>query len=218
MRESTQDATQEMMQAGMQETMQKAFQSDCRHTFYRFSTKGALRLGLAITLAIAAAFTVAPAARAAGNSSKNTDAPVNTVSHVAMSSGNVTRMLLVKRHGKEYLVLGLDSSAQVAMLDVSDPSRPRSIDSAAPAPGKSASEVTIVADTLTLFGKSDEANANSGTRASAGPKELRNLPGVTTFLIDNAHGLIYAANNDGLWIVKTNWQAAMDSRADSYDN
>jgi hypothetical protein len=202
------------MQETMQETMPVKSSSNSRHTFYRFSTKTAL----AVAIAIAAAFTAAPAAQAAGNSSKNSEAPVNTVSHVAMNTGNVTRMLLVKRNGKEYLVLGLDSSAQVAMLDVSDPRRPRTIDFAAPASGKSAGEVSIVADTLTLFGKSDEAASGAGNRASAGPKELRSLPGVTAFLVDSAHGLIYAANNDGLWIVKTNWQAAMDSRADSYDN
>ena len=199
----------ETMQETMQETMRVRSSSNSRHTFYRFSTKSAL----AIALAIAAALTAATAARAAGNSSKNTDAPINTVSHVAMNTGNVTRMLLVKRNGKEYLVLGLDSSAQIAMLDVSDPRRPRSIESASPASGKSAGEVNIVADTLTLFGKSDEA-----TPASTGPKELRKLSGVTAFLVDSAHGLIYAANNDGLWIVKTNGQAAIDSRADSYDN
>jgi hypothetical protein len=32
--------------------------------------------------------------------------------------------------------------------------------------------------------------------------------------VDNAHGLIYAANNDGLWIVKTKRQA--DDEAQYY--
>src|SRR5271156_764719 len=141
----------ETMQETMQETMRVRSSSNSRHTFYRFSTKSAL----AVELAIAAALTAAPAARAAGNSSKNTDAPVNTVSHVTMNTGNVTRMLLVKRNGKEYLVLGLDSSAQIAMLDVSDPRRPRSIESASPASWKSAGQGNNRAHPLTPVGKTD---------------------------------------------------------------
>jgi len=173
----------------------------------RFTTKTALAMTLAIT---AMGIAAAPAAQAGGNSSKNTDGPTNLVSHVTVT-GNVTRMLLVKRNGKEYLMLGLDSSAQVAMLDVSDPRRPQSLAAGAPAPGKPSTEINVVADTLSVFGESETATA-----ASAEPKEIRSLNGVTAFLVDKAHGLIYAANNDGVWIVKTKRQAAEDAGTDSY--
>ena len=190
----------------MRETSKSNSISNSSQTFRRFTTNTAL----AITLAIAAmGIAAAPAAQAGGNSSKNTDAPANLLGHVTLTGGNVTHMLLVKRNGKQYLVLGLDSSAQVAMVDVSDPRRPQKLDSAAPAPGKPATEVRVIADTLTLFGKSESANS-----ASADPKEIRSLSGVTTFLVDNAHGLIYATNNDGLWIVKTKRQA--DDEAQYY--
>jgi hypothetical protein len=192
----------------MQETVISNSISNSSQTFRRFTTKTALAITLAITaLGIAAT----AAAQGAGNSSKNAASPANVVGHVTVSGGNVTRMLLVKRNGKEYLVLGLDSPAQVALLDVSDPRRPQILDSAAPAPGKRSTELNVVADTLSVFGKSDAA-----TRASADPKEIRGLSGVTAFLIDNAHGLIYAANNDGVWIVKTKRQAAEDARPDNY--
>jgi len=170
------------------------------------------KTALAITLAVAAmGIAATPAAQAGDNSSKNMDSPANVVSHVALAGGNVTRLLLVKRNGKEYLVLGLDSSAQVAIVDVSDPRRPHALDSVAPAPGKSGSEVNLLADILTVFGESDAATPASGDR-----KELHNISGVTAFLMDNAHGLIYAASNDGLWIVKTRRQAAEDARPDYY--
>lgn len=184
--------------------MQELPNTNYSQAFRRFTTKTAL----AITLATAAAGVAAsPAAQGAPNSNKNTDSPANVVAHVAVAGGNVTRMLLVKRNGKEYLVLGLDSSAQVAMLDVSDPRRPQNLDSSAPAAGKPATELNIVADTLSVFGKSDAT-----TPTSADPKELRNISGVTAFLTDNAHGLIYAASNDGLWIVKTKRQAADEAQ------
>jgi hypothetical protein len=188
--------------------MRETLISNSSKKFRRFTSK----TPLAITLAIAfAAIATTPAAQAGGNSSKDTDGPANLVSHVALTGGNVTRMLLVKRNGKEYLVLGLESSAQVVMVDVSDPRRPHALDSAAPAPGKPGAELNVVADTLSVFGKSDAA-----TPASADPKELRNISGVTAFLSDNAHGLIYAASNDGLWIIKTSRQANEDARPDYY--
>jgi hypothetical protein len=188
--------------------MQENLISNSSQTFRRFTAKSALAIVLAIS---AVGISASPAARAAGNSSKNTESLANVVGHVTVTGGNVTHMMLVKRTGKEYLVLGLDSSAQVAMVDVSDPRRPLHLDSAAPAPGKPAIEVRVIADTLSVFGKSDAA-----IPASADPKEIRSLSGVTAFLIDNAHGLIYAANNDGLWIVKTKRQAAEDARPDYY--
>jgi hypothetical protein len=191
--------------------MQETLISNSSQTFRRFTTQTALAITLAITAMGIGATLAAETSQAAANSSKNTDSPANFVGHVNIAGGNVTRMLLVKRNGKEYLVLGLDSSAQVAMVDVSDPRRPQNLDFAAPAPGKRTSELNVVADTLSVFGKSDAA-----TPASADPKEIRSLSGVTAFLIDNAHGLIYAVNNDGLWIVKTKRQAAEEARPDYY--
>jgi hypothetical protein len=190
-------------------TMQQTLNSNSSKKFRRlFTSKSAL----AITLAVATAtIATTPAAHAGGNSSKNTDHPANVVSHVALAGGDVTQMLLLKRNGKEYLVLGLGSSEQVTMMDVSDPRRPHALDSAASAPGKPGAELNVVAGTLSVFGKSDAA-----TPASADPKELHNISGVTAFVIDAAHGLIYAASNEGLWIVKTGRQANEDARPDYY--
>jgi hypothetical protein len=188
--------------------MQETSNRNSSKTFRSVTAKSALAIALALTsMGIAAA----PAAQAAGNSSKNTESPANIVGHVTIAGGNVTRMLLVKRSGKEYLALGLDSSAQVAMVDVSDPRRPHAVDSAAPTPGKPGTEINVVADNLSVFGKSDAA-----TPASADPKELRGFSGVTAFIVDAGHGLIFATNGDGLWIVKTRRQANDDTRPDYY--
>lgn len=133
----------------------------------------------------------------------------NVVAHVELAGGPVTQMLLVHKSGKEYLLLGLDSSERVAILDVSEPGKPRAID-AAPAQSP-ATEVKLVADTLTLFGRSD-----AETTAPSSPKEIRNLTGVTAFMKDKAHGLIYVTNGDGLWIVKTKQKADADATPDYY--
>jgi hypothetical protein len=155
---------------------------------------------------VATGIAAAPSVHAKPNSKTAAGNPANMVAHVELSGGPATRMLLVKKNGKEYLLLGLDSSSQVAILDVSKPSQPRTIDTVA---GATATELKVVADTLRLFGTSDAESA-----ASTGPKEIRSLSGVTAYVQDKAHGLIYVTDGDGLWILKTKEQA--DNEAQFY--
>jgi hypothetical protein len=160
---------------------------------------------------VAIGIAAAPSVQAKPNSKNTASNPANVVAHVELSGGPATRMLLVKKNGKEYLLLGLDSSSQVAVLDVSEPTQPRFMDTVAGAAGAPVTELKVVADTLTLFGTSDPESA-----ASASPTEIRSLSGVTVFVQDKAHGLIYVTNGDGLWIVKTKHKADADAALDTY--
>jgi len=158
---------------------------------------------------VAAGIAATPSVHAKPNSKTTAGNPANVVAHVELSGGPATRMLLVKKNGKEYLLLGLDSSPHVSILDVSEPSLPRTIDTVAGATVAPATELKVVAETLRLFATSEAESA-----ASAGPKEIRSLSGVTAYVKDKAHGLIYIANGDGLWILKTKEQA--DNEAQFY--
>jgi hypothetical protein len=169
---------------------------------------GFYRAAIAI---LAIGIAVAPALQAKPNSRVAADKPANVVAHLQLSGGPVTRMLLVKKNGKAYLLLGLDSSTTVAILDVSEPGQPRTIDMAPGAAGAPSAEVKVVADTLTLFGTSD-----AETASSSNPKEIRSLSGVTALIKDKAHSLIYVINGDGLWIVKTKQEADADAAPDYY--
>ena len=73
-----------------------------------------------VAIGVAAA---GPAVNATPNSNKAADKPINVVAHVQLPAGLVTQMLLVKKNGREYLLLGLGSSTSVAVLDVSHPSQ-----------------------------------------------------------------------------------------------
>jgi hypothetical protein len=169
-------------------------------------SQGFRRAAIAI---VATGIAAAPSVHAKPNSKNTAGNPANVVAHIELSGGPATRMLLIKKNGKEYLLLGLDSSSHVAILDVSKPSQPRTMDTVAGAAGAPVTELKVVADTLTLFGTSDAESA-----VSAGPKEIRSLSGVTAYLKDKAHGLIYVTNGDGLWILKTKEQA--DNEAQFY--
>jgi hypothetical protein len=171
-------------------------------------SKGLCRAAIAI---VALGIAAAPGVHAKPKSNKMTDKSANVAAHVQLSGGPVTRMLLVKKNGKEYLLLGLEASTNVAILDVSEPGQPRSIDMAPGAAGPPSVEVKVVADTLTLFGTSD-----AETASSSNPKEIRSLSGVTAFMKDKARGLVYATNRDGLWIVKSKHKADADVVPDYY--
>jgi len=172
-------------------------------------SKGFYRVAFAVAaIGIAAA---GPAIQAKPNPNKGEDKPANVIAHVQLSGGPVTRMLLVKKEGKEYLLIGLDSTAGVAVFDVSNPDRPRAIDTTSSATGAPSAEVKVVADTLTLFGSSD-----AGTASSANSKDMRSFSGVTASMKDKARGLIYVTNGDGLWIVKTRQRVEEDAIVDNY--
>src|SRR6202021_269241 len=109
-------------------------------------SKGFYRAAFAVAaIGIAAA---APAIQAKPNPNKGEDKPANVVAHVQLSGGPVTRMLLVKKEGKEYLLIGLDSSAGVAVFDVTNPDPPRTIDTSSSAAGAPSPQAKGVADTL----------------------------------------------------------------------
>src|SRR5271170_3675705 len=98
----------------------------------------------AAVVIVAIGMAMGPAVHARPKSKKAATEPANVVAHVELSSGSATRMLLVKKNGKEYLVLGLDSPSHIIVLDVSEPSQPSTIDTAAGIAGASAAELTIV--------------------------------------------------------------------------
>jgi hypothetical protein len=169
-------------------------------------SKNIRRAAMAI---VAAGIVAAPAVYAKPKPKTVTSTPANVVAHVELAGSPADRMLLVKKDKKQYLLLGLDSSSRVAVFDVTQPAEPRTVDAPAEATGKSAVELKVVDDTLALFGSS-----GAETPASVEPKEIRDLSGVTAFVKDKAHGLIYVTNGEGLWIVKTKERAAADAAPD----
>lgn len=155
--------------------------------------KNVYRAGLAMAaLSIASASAV----YARPGTKETAEKPANVIAHVQLSGGPATRMLLVKEAGKKYLLLGSDSSSNVAIVDVSKPARARVVETSAAATRAPAAEMKDIASALTEF-KTLEAENGIPT----GPAEVQGFSGVTASIKDG-HGLIYLANSNGLWIVK----------------
>jgi hypothetical protein len=147
---------------------------------------------------------------------------LGVIAHVQLDGGAATHMVLMEKNGKEYLYLGLASSSGVCIFDVTTPAAPRKLERFAEAGGAQATDFQLVGDTLAVSSRSGEALSGSPDSASRSvtilnmtnptdPQSIQTFAGVTSVVADNARGLIYLSNGEGLWIV----QAKQIQKADA---
>jgi hypothetical protein len=147
---------------------------------------------------------------------------LGVIAHVQLDGGAATHMVLMEKNGKEYLYLGLASSSGVCVFDVTTPAAPRKLERFAEAGGAQATDFQLVGDTLAVSSRSGEALSGSPDSASRSvtilnmtnptdPQSIQTFAGVTSVVADNARGLIYLSNDEGLWIV----QAKQMQKADA---
>jgi hypothetical protein len=121
-------------------------------------------------------------------------------------------MLLVQKDGKEYLYVGLSSSSGVCIFDVTKPADPRKVEKFAGAGGAQA-DFQLVGDTLAVTSRAGEAAAISSNvpprsvtilnmSDPANPRQIQTFADVTSVVADDARGLIYLSNGEGLWVVQ----------------
>jgi hypothetical protein len=129
----------------------------------------------------------------------------------------------VERDGKEYLYIGLESSARLSVVDVTKPRQPQTINRAEPRAGAPTADFRPIGGMLAVFGTSDAQAHEQDPRTltilnmddPANPREIAKYTGVTSYLRDETRELIYIANNEGLWILKTQQKPGKDPSYDS---
>jgi hypothetical protein len=145
-----------------------------------------------------------------------TDAKV--IAHVPLSGGSTQQMFLQQVGRREYLYLQQASSQGLTLIDVSKPAKPKVVTHVP------RENLTLVASGLAIAetpgskaaGSSGADENAEGTRGGgsapeqirvldvsdpAHPRTVQNFSGVTSILPDDARGLIYVANGDGIWIL-----------------
>jgi LVIVD repeat-containing protein len=149
------------------------------------------------------------------NKTKPTEVPAKVVAHLALQEPPGSEMLLQNKGDKQYLYVQKASKQGFTVVDVSKPGAPSLV-------SKSGSSSDATAGKLELAG-SDVGLAEIPDRNSKGvirsadnptetvkildltdpahPKVLQIFTGVTGTLQDPGRGLIYLANNEGLWIL-----------------
>src|ERR1700733_1009766 len=180
--------------------------------------KSVSRVAIAfLALGIAAA----PSMFAKPKEKKTAVSNLGVIAHVRLDGGSATRMVLMEKKGKEYLYLGLASSSGVCVFDVTTPAVPRKLERFAGAGGAQGTDFQLVGDTLAVGSRVGEAISSPDSSPHSvtilnmtdptNPKSIRTFAGVTGVVADNARGLIYLSNDEGLWIVQANQPRKMET-------
>ncbi len=176
----------------------------------------------AATVLFAIGIAAAPSMFAKPKEKKAEASNLGVIAHVQLDGGTATRMVLMEKNGKEYLYLGLASSSGVCVFDVTTPAAPRKLERFAGASGAQADEFQLVGDTLAVSSRSgkptiasEDAAARSVTILNmtdpTNPQPIQTFSEVTSVVADNARGVIYLSNGEGLWVV----QAKQMQKADT---
>jgi hypothetical protein len=145
-----------------------------------------------------------------------TDAKV--IAHLPLSGASAQQMFLQQVGRREYLYLQQASNQGFTVIDVSKPAKPKLVTHV------SGQNLTLVGSGLAIAeapgfkvaGSSGTDENAEGTRGGgsapqqirvldvsdpAHPRTVQNFTGVTSILSDDARGLMYVANGQGIWIV-----------------
>jgi hypothetical protein len=175
------------------------------------------RTVVGVMLALGAIFLAMPAYASAGDFySSYTDAKV--IAHLALSGASPQQMFLQQVGTKQYLYLQQPSQQGFTVVDVTKPARPKVV-SHVPQQnltmvrsGLAIAETAGRSATVGTSGAGSAEGARGGGTAAesvrvldvsdpAHPRTVQSFNGVTSILPDEARGLIYVANGDGIWIL-----------------
>jgi hypothetical protein len=177
----------------------------------RFARNHTNRLYLACAVAVVAI--VVPSMLA---NTKPTEFPAQVVGHLVLKEAPGNEMLLQNKGDKHYLYLQKASKQGFTVVDVTKPSLPALLNSAASSSGATAGKLEMAGPDVGIAEIPDR-NAKGVIHSSdnatetvnildltdpAHPKVIRTFKGVTSTAKDPARGLFYLANNDGLWILR----------------
>lgn len=145
---------------------------------------------------------------------KPTGVPAQVVGHLALADAPGSEMLLQNKGDKHYLYVQKASKQGFTVINVTRPSIPELVSSS----GASSTAGTLeMAGPDVAIAEVPDKNAKGVIRNTQNPTETINIldisdpehpkviqtfKGVTSILQDPGRGLIYLANNDGLWILR----------------
>jgi len=167
----------------------------------------------AVVVFLAIGIAAAPSIFAKSKAKKDVVSNLGVIAHLQLDGGTATRMLLVQKDGKQYLYVGLSSSSGVCIFDVAKPADPRKVEKIAGAGGAQAADFQLVGDTLAVTSRIGEATASSSNARPrsvtilnmsdpANPQQMQTFADVTSVVADDARGLIYLSNGEGLWVMQ----------------
>ena len=163
-------------------------------------------------------------ARASENpGQKPTDVPATVIAHLPLPLATGNQMLLQKENSKQYLYVQQAGKQGFMIVDVSKPEKPSLLKRTAESNQATTGNLQIVSPDVAIAEAPEKTPAtltssNHPTETvrvldlsdPRNPKTLETFDKVTSLLPDSRHGLIYLANNEGLWILRYNRPALLE--------
>lgn len=149
------------------------------------------------------------------NNTKPTEVPAKVLAHLALQEAPGSEMLLLPKGDKQYLYVQKASKQGFTVIDVSKPAMPSLVNRSGSSTDAAAGKLELAGPDVGLAEIPDR-NSKGVIRSAenptetvkildlsdpAHPKVLQTFTGVTSTLQDPGRGLIYLANNEGLWIL-----------------
>jgi len=167
-----------------------------------------------VCMIVPAAVMIAAAPNLAANT-KPTEVPAKVIAHLTLAEAPGAEMLLQTKGDKHYLYVQKASKQGFTVIDVTKPvlpslvNRPASSNDATAGKLEMVSPDVAIAEVLDKNSKGVIRNTENPTETvklldlsdPAHPKVLQTFTGVTSILQDPSRGLIFLANNEGLWIL-----------------
>jgi hypothetical protein len=167
--------------------------------------KRSLQIFAAATFMLMAPLLITNHTRAAAqdNDKSSPRDKVAVIAQLPLPGSPVRQILMQEENGKEYLYL--QQNVHFTVVDVTDPKNPRIVDRL-----ESHGKLTDVGAGLAISVQSDQSGDAVPTQTvrlvdlkdPKNPRTVKTLTGVTSVYSDNGRKLIFAANNQGLWIIK----------------
>jgi hypothetical protein len=136
---------------------------------------------------------------------------IEVVGHIPLTGGPVRHFQATQHFSSYYLYAQHEAGGSATLIDVTKTSQPAVLADVAYAPSGESSNLTVVAGTAALV-SSEPVAPGAATAPQTirimdfsdpkNPKVAREFTGVTAMSRDNGRGLIYVANQDGIWILQ----------------
>lgn len=168
-----------------------------------------------VCLAASAAAVILCMPGAFANNDRPTEVPAKVIAHLSLEDGPGTQMLLQSKDDKKYLYVQKASKDGFMIVDVTTPQRPTVVKTSAAASNATAGKLEMAGSNLALAVVPDKnakgvlRNTDNPTQTvnildmadPTHPKVVQTFKHVTSILQDPGRGLIFLANNQGLWIL-----------------
>jgi len=173
-----------------------------------------LRLRWALIAGLAVLSPMALAKGKNGSPKEPQSAPQDTIAvvgRIALPAGRITGLAPTRHYSSEYLYAEYDAGRKLSIVDVTMPDKPSVVsDFAYPANGAPDSLIAVAGTSALAIGKQPYPVAMAPPMSvkimsfsdSEHPQVLREFSGITAITRDYSRGLIFLADDAGVWILQ----------------